>query len=319
MRAPEAAGRATGRENVKTDKAPDAPNDAAIDGGRGERPPRARNPVFGPVADLFRLLGTASAFVLFGLGGLIFPFVAAPGYLFGPKDPRSRTLRARRIVRAWFAIFVAVIRGLGLVRVEVKNAGRLERPGLILLANHPSLIDVVCLMSKLGNATTIVKASLAKNLFTRAPIRAAGYVPNDAGPDALQPLLAELDAGTTFVIFPEGTRTPVDLPPGEYPRMHRGAVVLALEARRPITPVRITARPRWLTKDRAWWKLPPEPMTLTFEVLEDLPVDDYQELYNSRPPKAARRLTAELARRLFEVDPSRAKDGRRSEALRNEP
>ena len=312
MTAPEPAGDAADRTiGNETDKATAPATEARHSLSQKRR-------VLRPLADLFRLLGTASAFVLFGLGGLVFPLVAAPGYLFGPKDPRSRTLRARRIVRAWFAIFVAVIRALGLVRVEVKNAERLERPGLVLLANHPSLIDVVCLMSKLRNATTIVKASLAKNLFTRAPIRAAGYVPNDAGPDALQPLLAELDAGTTFVIFPEGTRTPVDLPPGEYPRMHRGAVVLALEARRPITPVRITARPRWLTKDRAWWKLPPEPMTLTFEVLEDLPVDDYLNLYNSRPPKAARRLTAELARRLFDVDPPGAEDGRRSEALRED-
>jgi len=34
--------------------------------------------------------------------------------------------------------------------------------------------------------------------------------------------------------------------------MHRGTAQLALHANRPITPVRISAHPRWLTKDAVW-------------------------------------------------------------------
>ena len=102
-----------------------------------------------------------------------------------------------------------------------------------------------------------------------------------------------------MVIFPEGTRTPTDLPAGTYPRMHRGAAALAFETGRPLTPVRVTAQPRWLTKDRGWWHLPPEPMTLTFEILEDLPLEDLQDLYNQRPSLACRRLTVRLQQVLF--------------------
>ena len=112
----------------------------------------------------------------------------------------------------------------------------------------------MCLLSIVPEATTIVKASLLKNWFTRAPILGAGYIPNDAGPEALGLLEAELSRGVSFVIFPEGTRTPIRL--SEMPKMHRGTAQLALHANRPITPVRITAHPRWLTKDVVWWHLP---------------------------------------------------------------
>lgn len=59
----------------------------------------------------------------------------------------------------------------------------------------------MCLLSIVPEATTIVKASLLKNWFTRAPILGAGYIPNDAGPEALVLLEAELSRGVSFVIF----------------------------------------------------------------------------------------------------------------------
>ena len=90
--------------------------------------------------------------------------------------PEEKKSLARRVVKRWFGLFVSVITSLGLVRIEVKTPKR-SRKGAILAANHPSLIDIVCLLSIVPEATTIVKASLLKNWFTRAPILGAGYIP----------------------------------------------------------------------------------------------------------------------------------------------
>ncbi|MDY4162988.1 MAG: lysophospholipid acyltransferase family protein [Sutterella sp.] len=245
-----------------------------------------------------RLAGTAFAFAVFGLGGLLYRFPVAP-LLNLDRDAVRRHRRARRIVQWWFARFVGLLKILHLVRIRVVHPERLSRPGLLVTANHPSLIDVVCLMSLIPYGTTVVKDSLTRNPFTAAPIRAAGYLSNACGVEALEAVSEELQRGASMVIFPEGTRTPTDLPAGTYPRMHRGAAALAFETGRPLTPVRVTAQPRWLTKDRGWWHLPPEPMTLTFEILEDLPLEDLQDLYNQRPSLACRRLTVRLQQVLF--------------------
>ena len=245
-----------------------------------------------------RLLLSAGGFLVFGLGCLFFRFPITP-WLNCDHDLLKRHRRARLIVQRWFAFFIGMCGALHLIKVEVKNPERLNRPGLLIVANHPSLLDVVCLLSLIPNGTTIVKEALTKNLFTAAPIAAAGYVNNGAGPEILQPILDDFEDGASFVIFPEGTRTPTDLPEGEMPKMHRGAAALAFEARRPLTPVRITASPRWLTKDRSWLNIPPVAMTLTFEVLDDIPLGELQAVYNERPAIACRKLIKALQTKLF--------------------
>ena len=244
--------------------------------------------------------GTAIAFALFGVGGILYGLLVTPWLKLTTRTPEESRKRARAVVRFFFRVFVGFIRVLRLARIEVINPEGLMRPGSIIAASHPSLIDVVCLISIVPEATTIVKAKLLSNPFTRFPILASGYATNADGPEALEALSRELDSGASFVIFPEGTRTPRDLPPGKLPKMHRGAAQLALHTGRPITPVRVTAEPRWLTKDRGWWHLPEKPMVLTFEVLPEIPVADYLPLYNSSPRSAARRLTEDLGARLFE-------------------
>lgn len=292
----------TERINESEAANPDAEGARRTHAGQTEPQSLPPRPILRRLFKPFRYAGTAIAFGFFGASGMLFRFGITPWLNLTEKDEEKRIRIARRIVWRWFRLFVAGIRDAGLVRVEVRHAERLSRPGLIVAANHPSLIDVVCLISLIPEATTIVKASLAKNWFTAPPIRAAGYATNDLGPEALGRLEADLKRGAVFVVFPEGTRTPVDLPPGVVPRMHRGAAALALHTGRPVTPVRISAAPRWLTKDRGWWHMPDEPMTLTFEVLEDIPVDDLRPLYNERPSIGARRLNKRLAAALFPVE-----------------
>ncbi len=101
------------------------------------------------------------------------------------------------------------------------------------------------------------------------------------------------------MIFPEGTRTPRDLKAGEAPRLHRGVAVLALETKTPLTPVSITAEPRWLTKEVSWWHLPERPMTLTVEALPSLSVEPHLNRYNGRIVLAARSLMRDCSSALF--------------------
>lgn len=251
------------------------------------------------LARLLLLPATGFLFVVFGLAGLLFYFPFGPWLRFRHKDPTERRQAARRLVAGWFGIFLRLCEALGTIRVVVKNPEALRAPGLLLAPNHPSLLDIVVLLSLLPNGTTVVKESLVHNFFTRAPIRNAGYLPNTLGAEAVEHAREELASGASLVIFPEGTRTPCDLPEGTYPRMHRGIAVLALETDTPLTPVRITARPRWLTKEVAWWHLPDEPMTLTVEVLPSLAVHPYRNRYNDRIVLAARALMRDCSEALF--------------------
>lgn len=245
----------------------------------------------------FRLAAAGFCFAMFGLGGLLFYFPFGPALTLLYRDPVKRREAARRIVARWFSFFCGILRLVHTVEIRVVNPEALLRPGLLICPTHPSLVDVVCLLALLPHATTLVKASLKENFFTRAPIKFAGYLDNGMGAAAVDAAREELARGQSLVIFPEGTRTPLHA--NADIKLNRGAATLALSTNTPITPVRISANPRWLTKEVAWTHLPEKAMTLTIEVLPDIPVDGLLDRYNGRISLAARALTKTLRETLF--------------------
>ena len=103
----------------------------------------------------------------------------------------------------------------------------------MILANHPSLLDVVFLVGHVKNANCIVKHGLATNPFTRGPVANAGYITNDESFDMFDRAADALRNGETLIVFPEGTRTP----PDAMPQFHRGACAIALRGAQVVTPV----------------------------------------------------------------------------------
>ena len=117
----------------------------------------------------FRLAFTAFAFALFGLGGIVFGFFLTPWLKMAGGTPEEKKSLARRVVKRWFGLFVSVVTSLGLVRIEVKNPEAFQKKGAILAANHPSLIDIVCLLSIVPEATTIVNSIAPQELVYASP------------------------------------------------------------------------------------------------------------------------------------------------------
>ena len=178
------------------------------------------------------------------------------------REPVRQTRLARLAVHHAFRFFIWYMRFLGVLRYELKGVEKLSRSGLLILANHPTLIDVVFLISLVPNADCVVKASLANNPFTRGPIRATRYLCNDSGPGLVQDCIASVKAGNNLIIFPEGTRTPVQGPM----QLQRGAANIAVRGPGEFTPVIIRCEPLSLTKGSPWWKVPPRRMHFTIHV-----------------------------------------------------
>lgn len=238
----------------------------------------------------WRFAATALSFVCFGLGGLVLWLVLFPALALLLRDRRRLARAARAVIRQSFRAFVALMHGLGVLSYEAHGLARLQRRGLLILANHPSLIDVVFLMAFTARADCVVKAALLRNPFTRGPVRAAGFICNDSGPQLVQACVASLRAGNNLIIFPEGTRTPVD---GSLLKLQRGASNIAVRAVVDITPVLIACRPALLTKGAPWWRVPRQRPHFRIEVREDLPVAAL--LRDCRGQAlAARRLTEQL-------------------------
>ncbi|MFP2905791.1 lysophospholipid acyltransferase family protein [Pyxidicoccus sp. 3LFB2] len=237
----------------------------------------------------WRVLATGISFATFGLGGLALRLLYFPLLQCFVRERARRTRLARLAVHHSFRLFIEWMRVLGVLRYRIEGVEKLSRPGLLVLANHPTLIDVVFLVALVPNADCVVKASLANNPFTRGPIEATGYLCNDSGPELIHDCIASVKAGNNLIIFPEGTRTPVQ---GGM-TLQRGAANIAVRGPCDITPVSIRCEPLGLTKGTPWWRVPPRRMNFTIRVHDDIAVAPLLGAPGEEA-LAARQLTARL-------------------------
>jgi 1-acyl-sn-glycerol-3-phosphate acyltransferase len=164
--------------------------------------------------------------------------------------PRERFLKAGRcFVSRAFRCFTRFMCFVGIVSLDVDNRDAYRRlSSKIVVANHPSLLDVVMLISLIPNADCIVRDSLKRNVVAGVILRL--YILNSLDLKELAAVCEEsLDQGNCIIIFPEGTRTPRS---GEM-RLKKGAARLSLLSGRGIVPVHIGGTDKWgLGKHDPW-------------------------------------------------------------------
>jgi 1-acyl-sn-glycerol-3-phosphate acyltransferase len=231
----------------------------------------------------WRLLVTGSCFVLFGLGGLLLGLLVVPAMLVLPGGPGRRRARTRATVQRSFRLFVAVMSGLRGLRYEFHGAERLGRPGQLIIANHPTLIDVVFIVAFTPAPACVVKAALFANPFTRYVVRAAGYIRNAPTDEMIERSVAALRSGDALVMFPEGTRTRA----GQPLAFHRGAASVAVQGAAVLTPIYIHVDQPLLDKTLPWYKVPPRVPQFSIRVGDDIDLGPFR---SAPPPRASRQL-----------------------------
>ena len=86
-------------------------------------------------------------FILFGVAGVLFKIALLPYTLKSTKGDIKRQLEARRMIGKVWRFFVGYLQWSGVLSVRFNGLEKLGRPGQLILANHPSLLDVVLLIS----------------------------------------------------------------------------------------------------------------------------------------------------------------------------
>lgn len=236
----------------------------------------------------WRVVATGGCFALFGLGGIalwtfVFPMIRAlPG--------RAKAERIRWVIHCAFRVFLWFMQTVGIMRLKVEGAERLrEANGMLVVANHPTLIDVVALISLMPDASCVVKQKLWKNPCLGGVVRAAGYISNSDSDRLMSVCAQDLRRGWPMIIFPEGTRSRA----GQPLEFLRGAAYIALRSRRPVLPVLIDCSPSTLTKREKWYQIPRRPFCLRIKVLEPRSVESLADVGQAQTI-VARRLTEAL-------------------------
>lgn len=247
----------------------------------------------------WRIVGTGISFLVFGLGGLVLSLTIFPYLNWRYKDQETRKRKGRYLIHRCFKLFVSMMQNLQIFTFHLEEAREALKntEGKIVIANHPSLIDVVVLISILPQADCIVKKALWNNFFLKRVVSAADYIQNDNDVDNLMDACnRSLDEGYCLIIFPEGTRTT----PNAELRLQRGASNIAIRCRRQFVPVTISCNPTTLTKNEKWYQIPDRRVDFSLRVGSDIDTSEYYSGEQS-PSLAARKLT-QVIKQYFEQE-----------------
>lgn len=237
----------------------------------------------------WRVLATGSAFVMVGLLSLALATVVIPLVRLGAGATDRGDARAQYAMHLSFRFFVAFLVYTGVMRLRGHGVEQLREPGLLVVANHPTLIDALILMSFMPQADCVVKAGHRDNFWLRGAVERAGYIPNRNGPELVEECARRLRRGRSVLIFPEGTRSPRD----GLGHFARGAAHIALRSGASLLPVTLRCDPATLHHGLSWWEVPERRFTVTLTVDAPIRVDDVSARSENQG-RAAREVTARL-------------------------
>jgi len=226
------------------------------------------------ISYIWRLFATGFCFFSFGLGGLLLWALVFPLLSILPGDRLQRISRGQKAVHYSFYFFIGLMHRMGVMTYEIDGLEKLNRPGQLIIANHPTLVDIVFLISRVKQANCIVKEQLWHNPFMRGPILNAGYISNGNPEKMIDECVQWLQSGGAMIIFPEGTRSI----PGKPCRFQRGAATIALQTNKIVTPVTLSCYPSTLTKAEHWYQIPNRRFHLRMHVGDDIALNEFTSI-----------------------------------------
>ncbi len=164
------------------------------------------------------------------------------------------------------------VRAIG-VRVRVKGIERIPTGVCLFAANHTSSADAPAIVGAIPRRVAILlKESLFKWPIVGQAFQAARFIPVDRS--ARESAIASVEkateamkAGQSFLIYPEGTRSP----DGRLQEFKKGAVVMAIKAGVPIVPMACSGAHRIMEKQ----SLVIHPGEIVVEFLEPIDASKY--------------------------------------------
>ena len=175
--------------------------------------------------------------------GLFTPVCVIMALFWSMFDRQGNGLHV--IARIWARMILRV----SFMKIEITGLENVTRTGTyIFAANHSSTLDIPLLLAYLPiQFRWLAKEELFRIPFFGRVMRLTGYIPvNRSNPrqsvKSLERAAARIRAGTSVVIFPEGTRTR----DGAILPFKRGGFTLAARSGRPVVPLSISGAKRAL-------------------------------------------------------------------------
>ena len=220
----------------------------------------------------FRSLLIIISFICFGIGAMIISFIIFPSIAISKKNDADKRFAYANIIHKTWKIFVKAIEKIDLVKINCPDKKLLsELSGKVIVANHPTLIDIIILIGLIPKSTCLAKKETLKNPFFKNIVKSI-YISNDTPLDIFKEETAQfIKEGYNIIIFPSGTRTKK----GEHFKIHNGPAVIALHSNTQIIPIKIETDYPFLQKHQPIYEIENEPVNFDIKVKQTIDPSAY--------------------------------------------
>ena len=201
-------------------------------------------------------------FFIFGIGAVILNF------LLFPFIKNNKELCSDIIHNTW-KFFVNLMMFLKLFRLDVKKLEKIENK--VIVSTHPSFIDIVILIALIPRSTCFVKKELAHNPILKNLVTSI-FITNEVELDELKSESKKmLDRGFNVIIFPSGIRHRRD----EFPKIRKGASLVALNAGKNIVPVKVFSDRDFLFINQPFYAVSDRCVNFEIEQMREINIADF--------------------------------------------
>lgn len=201
-------------------------------------------------------------FFIFGIGAVILNF------LLFPFIKNNKELCSDIIHNTW-RFFVNLMMFLKLFRLDVKKLEKIENK--VIVSTHPSFIDIVILIALIPRSTCFVKKELAHNPILKNLVTSI-FITNEVELDELKSESKKmLDRGFNVIIFPSGIRHRRD----EFPKIRKGASLVALNAGKNIVPVKMFSDRDFLFINEPFYAVSDRCVNFEIEQMREINIADF--------------------------------------------
>jgi 1-acyl-sn-glycerol-3-phosphate acyltransferase len=251
-------------------------------------------PVSNKILYSYRIFAKWLSFFAFGFCSLILAILILPPMRLILRTRDRFSKYARRFVSYTMRGYIIFMHLLKIVDLEVKDRETYRQfSSKVIVANHPSILDVVMLFSLIPNADCVVNAYLNRSVLSGVIHQL--YILNSLDYDDLMRACVEsLKRGNCLIIFPEGSRTPRT---GKAV-IKKGAARVALASGCDIVPVHIGGTDKYgLGKKEPWTAFNPcERYIYLINKGNEIHIENYKA-YSK--PAAVRAITKDITSALF--------------------
>ena len=218
------------------------------------------------IIEFYRGFLTLFAIALIAVGALFITYFIFP--FNKTKADKYKTLQ-----KSW-ELYISILYGLRIMNIKSDDIEKIKNiKNSIIVSTHPSLLDIVILMSIIPNSTCFVAEKLARNPFFKGIIKQLFIVEGQPLEQWVDDACNKLNNGLNIIIFPMGGRHYKY----EQPRIHRGASYLAYKSKKDIVVLKIESSYEFLQKHRPAYYADNKTVEYTIKYIDVFNTKEYLE------------------------------------------